>query len=839
VDSTERHLLRVAYSIFTLVLLFNRHLPAAQDADLTEKEMTIRVWGLPIPTATDADAQSTRKVISAFYRKHPRIRCEPGTGMKIENKDFDIIPLMQIAGDISPEVIYVNFRQSHTYISQGFLQPLDEWFYKLPEEERNRRVPPPAWPVIKRKGPDGQEHVWALPVRGLVMGLFYRRDLFQEAGLPDRAPEDWNELLEFARKLTNPEKNITGLGVVGGEECSWQFMSFLWSAGAEAVVQDEKGDWRCAFDSDEAATAALMYARLLNEPFQKDGRTINGCAYGDTWAGLYTMKWDRGQVGMVFNYLDEQVIAKDDPEMVGFGPVPRGPTSIDENGVYDCRNGIRGSEYNCAMLGMFAGIKDPARRQAAWDYIHWFDGEEARGIRTKAMVESGFGQFVNPKFLRQFGYTEYLRLVPKGWEDIWNEAQHNGKPEPYGKNCQQVYRYMARPLGQVINDSEVRRNIADKRYDLAQKRIREILKAGVAEANERMIGILTPEERSLRNRVAMGAVIFISVVFVLMMRRVMKTFAPPEMVIGGRGRWQFRRYRWAYVILFPAVGSIALWRYYPLVSGMIIAFQDYRVMGDSPWIGLDNFAAVLWDAQFWYSMWISVKWVVLFMLSAFIAPIILAVLLHEVPRGKIIYRTIYYLPAVITGLIAMFLWKSFYAPEGLMSQAVWVVNKVFGTSFNASRNWLQDPNWALVCCILPVVWFSAGPGCLIYLAALKTVPEDIYEAGDIDGAGPLHKLFHITLPSLKALIIIQFIGTFVGAFQTSEFMFIMTGGGPYSPNGATEVAALQIFYTAFMYLKFGLATAMAWMMAALLIGFTVMQLQRLRNMEFKAEGSKL
>lgn len=137
---------------------------------------------------------------------------------------------------------------------------------------------------------------------------------------------------------------------------------------------------------------------------------------------------------------------------------------------------------------------------------------------------------------------------------------------------------------------------------------------------------------------------------------------------------------------------------------------------------------------------------------------------------------------------------------------------------------------AMLSCVIPAVWAGAGPGCLIYLAALKTIPEEQFEAAEMDGAGFWNKTRNIVFPGLKPLIIINFVGAVTGAFQSSQNVLIMTGGGP---NGATEVAALRIFYEAFMFLNFGPATAMAWILGAMLIGFTLIQLRRLSRMEFR------
>jgi multiple sugar transport system permease protein len=135
----------------------------------------------------------------------------------------------------------------------------------------------------------------------------------------------------------------------------------------------------------------------------------------------------------------------------------------------------------------------------------------------------------------------------------------------------------------------------------------------------------------------------------------------------------------------------------------------------------------------------------------------------------------------------------------------------------------------MLCVVLPTVWAGMGPGCLIYLAALKTIPDEMYEAAEIDGANTWDKLWNVTFPTIRPLIIISFVGAFVVAFQSSDFIMVMTGGGP---GGATMVLGLEIFYNAFLYLKFSIATTMAWLLGFILLGFTVYQMKRLSRMQF-------
>ena len=145
--------------------------------------------------------------------------------------------------------------------------------------------------------------------------------------------------------------------------------------------------------------------------------------------------------------------------------------------------------------------------------------------------------------------------------------------------------------------------------------------------------------------------------------------------------------------------------------------------------------------------------------------------------------------------------------------------------------WLQDSQWAMLSCVIPVIWSSAGPGCLIYLAALKGIPDDTYEAAEIDGANFFQKIWYVTLPALKSLIIINFVGAFIAASQSGGMILVMTFG-----RAGTEVAELHIFKEAYTNLRFGSAIAMAWVLGVMTIMFTVYNLKRLSRMEFRTTG---
>ncbi len=281
----------------------------------------------------------------------------------------------------------------------------------------------------------------------------------------------------------------------------------------------------------------------------------------------------------------------------------------------------------------------------------------------------------------------------------------------------------------------------------------------------------------------------------------------------------------ACIMLAPALISIALWSYWPLIRGVSMAFYDYKIIGESVWVGLDNFILVATDMGFWMSVGRTLKYVIITLLLGFLSPIVLAILLSEIPRGKILYRTLYFLPHLTSTLVITLLWQLMYDPtaEGML-------NQLFAFVGLPTQTWLQDPAWAMVCCILPGVWAGAGMASLIYIAALQALPSDYFEAAAIDGAGFRSRLRHILIPQLMPLMVINFVGAFIAAFQSIGSIFLLTFGGP---GDATNVLSLAIWKEAYNNLRMGSATTMAWFLGVGLIGFTYLQFRILRKVEFR------
>lgn len=804
--------MKKVFSFLILLLVFSC---------LISESIVLKVFELPDPRKTDAYSKANLAVIEAFRERHPEIELKAFSGIQIEGMDLDSGPLMAIAGGVAPDILYVNFRQSDTYIQNNFLYPLDEFIARENPELIDLRVEKPVWQVIKRrKKGDDTEKVWMLPYETLVRVLMYRKDVFRRYGLnPNTAPRNWDEFLEYAQLLSDPANGQYGTVLASGHQAAYDWLPFLWAAGGEAVVFDEeKQHWTATFASDAGVTAMEYYLKLATTPWiDNNGREQRGFAITE---GDWGYLWSDGKIAMRMDYLSQQNMGGNyDPNLYGFAPSPAGPS------------GQGGSEINCRMMGIFSeagisnnaglGDRDPVKvREAAWKYIKFYDSEEARQIRLKVMIESGYGRMQNPVFLKRYGYEEYLRYAPQGWLETFETAMTEGKPEPFGDNCQKVYEFMTYPLDALIR-MDLRNRLGDTQ-ESRQENIRQVLEDAQARTNMEMIGVIPDDIRLKRERVASVVAALILFVFILTLWKVWKILAPEHK---RQESYSNKHLFMIIILLAPAVISIFMWKYVPMVTGSLMAVQDFKLVGESPFIGFGNLAEVLYDATWWSSVGKTFYYMFLSLALGFLPPIILAILLQEVSRGKLIYRVIYYLPAVISGVIVIYLWKLLYNPSdsGVLNQLLMAVGL-------PKSMWIRDESLAMLCVVLPGIWAGMGPGSLIYLAALKNIPNELYEAADLDGAGFFKKIRHIVFPSLKGLIIIQFIAAFIIAAQSSDFILIMTFGGP---NEATRVADLLIFEKAYLYLKFGLATTMAWLLSLLLMGFTIIQIKYISRMEFR------
>jgi multiple sugar transport system permease protein len=272
------------------------------------------------------------------------------------------------------------------------------------------------------------------------------------------------------------------------------------------------------------------------------------------------------------------------------------------------------------------------------------------------------------------------------------------------------------------------------------------------------------------------------------------------------------RYRSMAAWLFTLPGLLAqlFFGWLPIVLAFVVGFQRYYFARESTFVGWQNFKEVSSDALVLTAFWNTLKYTVLTIGLTFIIPIFVSILLMEMSRRTIRWMMVlWFIPVASTAGIAI--WKYMYHPKyGLL-------NGILGIFHLGPVKWLDDPNLALLCLVLPgIILF--GPG-LIYIAALQNVPEELYEAAELEGAGFFKKIRMVTLPRLRPVIAMMLIFSVIGAMQVFELPFIMTGGGP----GYATTTVVMLYNMAFAAYNLGKATALAIVLFFLIMGLIALQ----------------
>ncbi|WP_219837052.1 carbohydrate ABC transporter permease [Paenibacillus sp. R14(2021)] len=279
-------------------------------------------------------------------------------------------------------------------------------------------------------------------------------------------------------------------------------------------------------------------------------------------------------------------------------------------------------------------------------------------------------------------------------------------------------------------------------------------------------------------------------------------------------KWLTRSRREAldcYIFMSPAIVGLICFMLGPIVASAYFSFTNYDILSAPTWVGLDNYRALIKDPLIWQSFKVTLIYSAASVPLGLVASLLLALILNRSVKGIFVFRTIFYLPAVMSGVAVALLWKWIFNPDfGLMN---WALSQI---GIHGPK-WFIDEQWALPPIIIMSLW-GVGGSMLVYLAGLQGIPTDLYEAGEIDGANKFRQFFHITLPMLTPVIFFNLITGVIGALQVFTEGFIMTAGGP---NNATLFSVLYLYRNAFDYLQMGYASAIAWVLFLLILLFTL------------------
>ncbi len=280
-----------------------------------------------------------------------------------------------------------------------------------------------------------------------------------------------------------------------------------------------------------------------------------------------------------------------------------------------------------------------------------------------------------------------------------------------------------------------------------------------------------------------------------------------------------------FLFLIPGLAFFAIFQIYPLLKGLQMSFYDWKIMPGkvSEFIGLANYARALQDPIFGRAFKNTLIYTLITVPGQMILAMLVALLIDALPKGKAIYRALYYIPVITSWVIVSLLIRYFFqSPQG-------VVNYYFVEVFHLAAKplpWLRDPNLAFIPILALGIWKGIGWSMVIFLAALAGVPKELKEASAIDGASSWKSFWHITVPLISPTIVFTMVMLLIGGFNVFLSVFLITGGGP---RQMTEVMLSYAYHQAFDFLDFGYGAALSYLMAALIIVMSFLQIKLLRK----------
>jgi multiple sugar transport system permease protein len=281
----------------------------------------------------------------------------------------------------------------------------------------------------------------------------------------------------------------------------------------------------------------------------------------------------------------------------------------------------------------------------------------------------------------------------------------------------------------------------------------------------------------------------------------------------------------ALVFALPMLAIFVAFSWYPIVRLALLAFQQTDLVNPPTWVGLQNFRDVINDPLFTIALKNTAYFAFLALIFGYPIPLIMAVLISESRRFRGAYSALAYLPVVIPPVVGVLLWKYvFYEPT-----QVGLFNTILGWVHLGPYGWLQSPGTAMPALVVESTWANAGTTVIIYLAALTTVDRDLYDAASVDGAGIWRKIWHVTLPQIRGVLLVTLMLQIIGTVQVFLEPYLFTSGGPAN---ATLTLLLLVYQYAFgnsLGVGFGQAAALSFMVAAFLAVFSLVFLRLTRS----------
>ncbi len=291
--------------------------------------------------------------------------------------------------------------------------------------------------------------------------------------------------------------------------------------------------------------------------------------------------------------------------------------------------------------------------------------------------------------------------------------------------------------------------------------------------------------------------------------------------VSGYGQLEKKWTTW--VLLSPWILTLLVFWAYPLLYSLYMSFTEYRTLaGEITWIGLDNYSRLLEDEVFWTALGNTLVFVFGTIPFTTIFAIILAVMLDRVEFLRSFYRSAYFIPSVTALVVLSLIFTNLYAADGYINTLLQIVGLPW-----PEEGWLQSTSTALPAIMAMDVWIATGYYAILFLAALQTIPRELYEAAEIDGASSWQQFWRVTLPGLRPMLLFVIVLNTIRSFQVFTEVYVMTRGGPLN---STTTLVYEVYRNAFEQSDMmGYASAIAYVTFLLILGVSLIQMKIIRE----------
>jgi ABC-type sugar transport system permease subunit/ABC-type glycerol-3-phosphate transport system substrate-binding protein len=739
---------------------------------------------------------------------HPIYRIVTGQNASRDQTADPTRFLVSVAGGMPPDLIRFDRYAISEWAARGAFAKLDEFVAHDaasadPAAVRPENFYKSCWEEVIYENPVTHDRgVFAIPADVDDRALFYNKDLLKRGGYVDlngeaRPPRTWEELAEMAAKLTEHDARgaITRLGFAPNFGNAWLYL-YSWMNGGQFMSADRRHctltsppvvqalDWMTrVYDSLGGAEKVFAF-QSSNQPGELDPFVQGRVAMKID--GYWSFPESLAQFGRDLNYA------------LAVPPLPASEI-------------VKGRQGFSWVSGWCFAIPSTARnKEAAWELLRFLCSQRAIeiiGDSERARLES-IGRIYVPtqnsnRNINRWLFDHYIANNPaiqskvRDGAKLLNDLLETSPIRPVTPVGQLLFNEQRRATENAIFHKMPAQAALAQSEQVVQKQLDRVLNPPR--------GPLVPWKYFLSIYAALIAVVTMSIL----------AWERRRGIEGTRSLYFRSQWRGGWISASPWIIGFIVFTGGPILFSIVISFCDYDILNPARFVGLANYHWMFTqDALFWKSIWNTAFMIIGIPLGMALS-LAIALLLNLEVRGVAVWRTFFFLPSIVPAVASSILWIWIFNPN------VGLMNSVLAAFGIHGPNWLQDEHTSKPALILMGLW-SAGGGMIIWLAGLKGISANYYEAAALDGAGAWQQFRHITLPLLTPYIFFNLIMGLIGTLQIFTQAFIVTQGGPVD---STLFYAYHLFNNAFRFLQMGYASALGWFLFIAVFALTLLQLR--------------